>query len=144
MKITRDVIYDLLPAYFAGEVSADTRAIIDEFLATDAEFARMTARFQRLFKERGAADGGGIVAAERGRLEHARSRAERRQVSAGLAVGYTLAAMLPLAIDLLRGQGLQGKSLIISTVFAAVALVSATIWLVVRRPANAEVLGPSA
>ena len=35
MKITRDVIYDLLPAYFAGEVSADTRALIDEFLTTD-------------------------------------------------------------------------------------------------------------
>ena len=34
MKITRDVIYDLLPGYFAGEVSADTRALVDEFLAT--------------------------------------------------------------------------------------------------------------
>ena len=40
MKITRDVIYDLLPGYFAGEVSGDTRTLIDEFLATDPEFAR--------------------------------------------------------------------------------------------------------
>ena len=54
MKITRDVIYDLLPGYFAGEVSADTRVLIDEFLATDPEFARMTSRFQRLFDERAA------------------------------------------------------------------------------------------
>jgi len=54
MTITRDVIYDLLPGYFAGEVSADTRALIDEFLETDPEFARMTARFRRLFDERGS------------------------------------------------------------------------------------------
>ena len=49
MKITRDVVYDLLPGYFAGEVSADTRALIDEFLVPDPEFARMTSRFKRLF-----------------------------------------------------------------------------------------------
>ena len=28
MKITRDVVYDLLPGYFAGEASADTRALM--------------------------------------------------------------------------------------------------------------------
>ena len=71
MKITRDVIYDLLPAYFAGEVSADTRALIDEFLTADPEFSRMTARFQRLFEERGTTDAG-EVSAERTRLERAR------------------------------------------------------------------------
>lgn len=30
MKITREVIYDLLPAYFANEVSTDTRTLIDD------------------------------------------------------------------------------------------------------------------
>ena len=108
MKITRDVIYDLLPAYFAGEVSADTRALIDEFLTTDPEFARMTARFQRLFDERGAVDAGD-VAAERDRLERPRSRAERRQMSGAFAVAYTLAAIFPLAVDLLRGQPVPGQ-----------------------------------
>ena len=37
MNVTREVIYDLLPAYFAGEASADTRALVEEFFATDAE-----------------------------------------------------------------------------------------------------------
>src|SRR5262245_23560557 len=39
MKITRDVIADLLPAYVSGESSADTRALVDEFLREDPGFA---------------------------------------------------------------------------------------------------------
>ena len=132
MKITRDVIYDLLPAYFAGEVSADTRALIDEFLTTDPEFARMTARFQRLFEERGTTDVGEL-SAERTRLERARGRAERRQISAAFAVAYSLAALFPLGMDLLRGQGFQVKSLVISIVFATVAFASTIGWLTSRR-----------
>lgn len=131
MKITRDVIYDLLPGYFAGEVSTDTRALIDEFLATDAEFARMTTRFKRLFDERSA--GTSELVVERKKLERARSRAERRQISAAFAVAYTLAALFPLAMDLLRGQAFQGKSLFISVIFAVVAFASTIGWLTSRR-----------
>ena len=133
MKITRDVIYDLLPAYFAGDVSTDTRALIDEFLVTDPEFARMTSRFQRLFNER-AADGG-ERGQERKELERARGRAERRQISAAFAIAYSLAAAFPLAMDFLRGQPFQGKSLFISAVFAAVAFASTIGWLTTRRAA---------
>jgi anti-sigma factor RsiW len=39
MNVTRDVIADLLPAYLAGEASADTRALVDEYLRGDAELA---------------------------------------------------------------------------------------------------------
>jgi hypothetical protein len=39
MKITRDVILDMWPVYVAGEASADTRALVDEFLREDPEFA---------------------------------------------------------------------------------------------------------
>ncbi len=133
MKITRDVIYDLLPGYFAGDVSADTRALIDEFLVTDPEFARMTSRFQRLFDERAA--NGGERGQERKDLERARGRAERRQISAAFAIAYTLAAVFPLAMDLLRGQPFQGKSLFISAVFAVVAFASTIGWLTTRRAA---------
>lgn len=52
MTITRDVIYDLLPGYFAGDVSEDTRHLVDEFLATDPEFQRLTARFKTLLDAR--------------------------------------------------------------------------------------------
>ena len=43
MKITRDVITDLLPVYLSGEASADTRTLIEEFLTENPEFAELIA-----------------------------------------------------------------------------------------------------
>lgn len=40
MKVTRNVINDLLPAYLFGEVTTDTRTLVEEFLEQDPEFAR--------------------------------------------------------------------------------------------------------
>jgi hypothetical protein len=39
MKVTRQVISDLWPLYAAGEASADTRTLVDAFLAGDPQFA---------------------------------------------------------------------------------------------------------
>jgi len=41
-EVTRNVIEDLLPLYLADEASADTRALVDEYLQKDKDFARMT------------------------------------------------------------------------------------------------------
>ena len=41
MKITRDVITDLLPLYETGEASPDSRRLIEEFFQQDPEFARL-------------------------------------------------------------------------------------------------------
>lgn len=40
MTITRDVILDLWPLYASGDASADTRAIVDQFLRDNPDFAR--------------------------------------------------------------------------------------------------------
>jgi anti-sigma factor RsiW len=40
MKVTRDVVVDLLPLYVAGEASADTRRLVEEFLGQDPELER--------------------------------------------------------------------------------------------------------
>jgi anti-sigma factor RsiW len=40
MNVTREVVGDLLPAYLYGEVSADTRALVREFLEQNPEYAR--------------------------------------------------------------------------------------------------------
>lgn len=42
MEITRKVILDLLPLYLAGEVSDDTRALVEQYLETDQELAALT------------------------------------------------------------------------------------------------------
>jgi anti-sigma factor RsiW len=44
MEITRDVILDLLPLYLAGEVSADTRALVENYVKTDPELAHLVER----------------------------------------------------------------------------------------------------
>jgi hypothetical protein len=41
MEITRDVILDLLPLYLTNEVSENTRAIIEKYLETDPEIAKI-------------------------------------------------------------------------------------------------------
>jgi hypothetical protein len=41
MRVTREVVTDLWPVYESGEASPDTRALVEEFLAEDAEFARL-------------------------------------------------------------------------------------------------------
>jgi anti-sigma factor RsiW len=37
--ITRDVINDLLPVYFSGEASADSRQLVESYLANHPDFA---------------------------------------------------------------------------------------------------------
>ncbi len=39
MKITRNVIMDLIPLYVADEASPDTRALVEEYLECDPELA---------------------------------------------------------------------------------------------------------
>jgi anti-sigma factor RsiW len=40
MTITKSVIQDLLPAYLAGEASADTRTLVEQYLKHDPDLAR--------------------------------------------------------------------------------------------------------
>ena len=40
MNISKEVIRDLLPIYVAGEASADTRALLEDYLRANPEFAR--------------------------------------------------------------------------------------------------------
>lgn len=50
MNITRNVILDLLPLYAAGEVSADTKALIEKYLETDPELANVARQMGTLEK----------------------------------------------------------------------------------------------
>ena len=44
MEVTRNVILDLLPLYLAGEVSPDSRKLVEKYLQTDPELARLAER----------------------------------------------------------------------------------------------------
>ncbi|VAW34576.1 hypothetical protein MNBD_CHLOROFLEXI01-4536 [hydrothermal vent metagenome] len=41
MKISRDVILDLLPVYLANEASDDTRALVEQFLVDDPALTKL-------------------------------------------------------------------------------------------------------
>jgi hypothetical protein len=41
MKVTREVVTDLLPVYFSDEASPDTKQLIESFFREDPEFARL-------------------------------------------------------------------------------------------------------
>ena len=41
MKITRDVILDLMPLFVSGEGSLDTRKLVEEYIETDPEMAEI-------------------------------------------------------------------------------------------------------
>jgi hypothetical protein len=40
-EVTKDMVRDLLPVYLAGEASTDTRAVVEAFLAEDAEMRQI-------------------------------------------------------------------------------------------------------
>jgi hypothetical protein len=124
MTVTRDVILDLLPLYFAGEVSADTRALVDEFLRTDPDFARMSQRFDALLKERGTP--AERDAGERRAFEQTRMLLRYRNQTIGLAIGYSL---LPFAFLMRQGRIEWIMMRDRPTMAAAFALAALACWL---------------
>ena len=41
MNVTRDVVADLLPIYFAGEASEDTKVLVEDYFRSDPDFERI-------------------------------------------------------------------------------------------------------
>lgn len=114
MKVTRDVIYDLLPGYFSGEISADTRALVDEFLRQDPEFSRMMERFRAVFREPRPAgtvsdgkDSGGAEVFER-----ARAVLQKRSELRGYVIAFGLATLFILFIAFTRSVSRSGDPVI--------------------------------
>jgi hypothetical protein len=86
---------DLLPGSFSGDVSDDTRALVDEFFTSDPQFQPMSERFRRLGEESRGATAESKAARERARFDRTRTLLKRRQEGRAFAIGYALAAGLP-------------------------------------------------
>ena len=130
MNVTREVIYDLLPAYFAGDASPDTRALVEEFFATDPEFGRMAARFQTA-AERARHSGAPSADADHERRSFSRVRARLGLRYAALMWGA--GAAMAFGIALLAGTrsfGWGHPGIIIGLVFSWMAGAS---WIVSYR-----------
>ena len=127
MKISRDVIYDLLPGYFAGEASPDTRALIQEYFETDPEFRRMAERFQAILDgTRKLEQPDSEAARERATFDRVKSTAMRRQDARGMALGFGLGAVFAAFLAFVKpgpfGHGHPGT--IIAVFFGLIAVVT--------------------
>ena len=90
MKLTRDIVIDLLPVYESGEASADTRAAVDAFLQQDSELARIVKAARQSPVAPAAGVAAAAPAAEREALERTRKALRRKSWTLALALFFTV------------------------------------------------------
>lgn len=133
MKVTRDVITDLLPLYLSGEASADTTALIDAFLAQDAEFARLV-QAQGEFTLPKFADSSINQEEEMKALQTTQALLRRRGIFMALGIFFSA---LTMAFGSFGDEGgvrwLWADAPVIALVLAAVGLVGWAGYAVVQR-----------
>jgi anti-sigma factor RsiW len=128
VKVTREVIYDLLPAYFAGDASDDTRALVEAYFETDPEFARMAARFQTIVAERQRPGAAAAEARELHTFHCAREAAELPQKTRAASLVWGFCSLIAFGIAMLtwrgRMSGPWNPGIILGAVFAVAAVVT--------------------
>jgi hypothetical protein len=117
MSITQDVITDLLPLYFSGEASADSRAVVDAYFRAHPEFERVARKSVRV--EIPVVPGPETVV-EKQSLQRVRRILRIRSLLLGAALFCTLAPFSVLSRD------------------------GDISWLVLRNPEVAAALGVAA
>ena len=129
MNVTRDVIYDLLPGYFSGDISPDTRALVDEFLRQDPEFSKMMERFRVMFREPRPAGAVRSSAAaeptEKEAFERARTFLQKRSELRGYVIAFGIAAIFVVFVAATRltpGRGVGPWA--IAAAFAVTSLIA--------------------
>lgn len=91
MNVNRDVITDLLPLYLAGEASAGTRALVEEYLRDHPDFAaEMRSRAERSTAPISPAPVPLAPDHEKATLERIRHFNRRRNQLRGVAIALTV------------------------------------------------------
>lgn len=107
MNVTRDVVTDLLPVYFSGEASADTRKLVEDYFRQDPDFERNARRAATPLDTLKVAAWPGLLPQsaeaekEKRDLECVRSTLFRKKIIFGLALFFSLA---PFAFVIERGH----------------------------------------
>jgi len=126
MNITRDVVKDLVTVYLAGEASADTRAVVEEWLRSDPELAAQVDRARRLELPPAAAPAPTV---EKRAFDRARRRLRGRGVVLGAAIYFTT---LPFTVTF-GSDGFHGLLLEDWTARVPVLVMAAVLWVVYWR-----------
>jgi hypothetical protein len=126
MKITREVVKDLMAVYMAGDASADTRALVEDWLRTDPELASQLDRARRLDLPKVAAP---PPTAEKRSLDRTRRYLIGRTVVLGMAVYFS---SLPLTVTF-GSNGFHGFLLHDWSARFPVIIVAAALWIAYWR-----------
>jgi threonine/homoserine efflux transporter RhtA len=94
MKVEREVIIDLLPAYFSGESSAATRTLVEDYFRENPDFEAAARRSNDSLEGLKVLSAAADDAKEKLALERARQITETKTAFLWLAWCFTL--MLPL------------------------------------------------
>jgi hypothetical protein len=127
MKVTRDVIYDLLPSYFAGDASDDTRALVEAYFETDPEFGRMASRFHALADRHRDAAATDTVTRERETFDCARKAAELPTQARAAAVGFGFASLFSFGIAMVtwnERMAWRNPGILLGVFFGLIAIVT--------------------
>lgn len=102
MSVTRDVVTDLLPVYFSGEASEDTRQLVENYFHENPEFERVARKAATPLESLRAAKAIAPEAAKEKRdLESVHKAVWRHKLHFGLALVFTL---VPLAFVYSKGH----------------------------------------
>jgi hypothetical protein len=95
MNITREVMTDLLPVYFSGEASEDTKQLVEIYFRENPDFERIARRAAMPLEQlRGAAPIRAEAEREKRDLQRARREFMRRRVVFGVALFFTCAPLM--------------------------------------------------
>lgn len=148
MTITRDIARDLLPAYWSGEASADTRAAVEDLIARDPAFATEAGRAARVFADlESSASDGPDVTMRIAALERTKRVLRAQRILFALATTFSLNT-LTIGLSLQESGGiwrvrwlaLPGQG----WVLGAVAVAATVTWILyarVQRRASRTIFG---
>jgi hypothetical protein len=102
MNVTRQVVTDLLPIYFSGEASGDTKTLVEDYFRQDPDFERIAREAATpLETMQAAAPIAASKKTEKRDLESVLWGLRRRQWLFGVSLFLTLA---PLSFEFTRGH----------------------------------------
>lgn len=129
MQITRDIIHDLLPLYATNECSADSRALVDEYLrAHPAEAADLRRAIACSLPDLAAASGPGPALEP---LRRARRTVRLQSWAMAAAIFFTVA---PFSVVHMNGETtwLVLRSATATVTYAVLALCSWVVYALLR------------
>jgi hypothetical protein len=97
MNVTRDVMTDLLPVYFSGEASEDTKRLMEEYFRENPEFEQIARRAATPLETlRKTAPVAADAEREKYELQWVREEVFRRRLAFGLALVFTTAPLMTI------------------------------------------------